>query len=260
MLLPAKRGPKEGGAAAGRNGENRGVEDGWQALYRSEWMSLYALQVVPAIFLLGALVAGPGRSARNPRARFVHIWALVFALETWLDPFVTGPIVANAPASVATGASLLFVLLGDFRVLLLALFLGVPAAGLVRSAWRAAALTAAVPVAALLLQSSLEALLGALSPQVLWLCHESLFVALALWLRARLRSSDRYVAEVLAYAALYYALWASADVLILLGVEAGWLLRILPNQLYYAFFVPFAYLRFDWQGAAEPAQRSPAER
>ena len=53
---------------------------------------------------------------------------------------------------------------------------------------------------------------------------------------------------------------ARAGMLILLGVEAGWLLRILPNQLYYAFFVPFAYLRFDWQGAAEPAQRSPAER
>ena len=236
------------------------MSDGWQALYRSDWMSLYALQGVPAIFLLWALVAGPGRSARNPRARFVHIWALIFAVETLLDPFATGPLVKNAPAAVATGVSLLFVLLGDFRVLLLALYLGEPGGGLARSAWRAAAFTAAVPVTAFLLQRSFEALLGPLSPQVLWLCHELLFVALALWLRGRFRSSDRYVAEVLAYVALYYALWASADVLILLGVEAGWLLRILPNQLYYAFFVPFAYLRFDWQGAAEPAQRSPAER
>jgi len=236
------------------------VSDGWQVLYRSDWMSLYALQGVPAIFLLWALVAGAGRSARSPRARFVHIWALIFAVETLLDPFATGPLVTNAPAPVATGVSLLFVLLGDFRVLLLALYLGEPAGGLARSAWRAAAFTAAVPVIAFLLQRSFEALLGPLSPQVLWLCHESLFVALALWLRARFRSSDRYVAEVLAYVAIYYALWASADVLILLGVEAGWLLRILPNQLYYAFFVPFAYLRFDWQAAEEPAQRSAAER
>ena len=31
--------------------------------------------------------------------------------------------------------------------------------------------------------------------------------------------------------------------LILAGVDFGWGLRVLPNQLYYAFFVPFAYLR-----------------
>jgi DNA polymerase-3 subunit chi len=36
---------------------------------------------------------------------------------------------------------------------------------------------------------------------------------------------------------------ASADVLILMGVDAGWGLRVIPNQLYYAFFVPFAVWR-----------------
>ena len=48
--------------------------------------------------------------------------------------------------------------------------------------------------------------------------------------------------RVLGYVAVYYALWASADVLILYGgLDVGWLLRVVPNQLYYAFFVPFAW-------------------
>jgi hypothetical protein len=42
--------------------------------------------------------------------------------------------------------------------------------------------------------------------------------------------------------AVYYALWATADLLIRYGgIDAGWLLRALPNQLYYAFWIPFAY-------------------
>ena len=46
---------------------------------------------------------------------------------------------------------------------------------------------------------------------------------------------------VLAYAVAYYALWAAADLSILAGRDAGWALRMLPNQLYYALFVPFAF-------------------
>ena len=38
-------------------------------------------------------------------------------------------------------------------------------------------------------------------------------------------------------------LWATADVLILAGVDLGWALRLLPNQLYYAFTVPFFWWR-----------------
>jgi hypothetical protein len=53
-----------------------------------------------------------------------------------------------------------------------------------------------------------------------------------------------YLRTVLAYVAIYYALWATADVIILAGFDLGWALRMLPNQLYYAFFVPFAYGMF----------------
>jgi hypothetical protein len=37
-------------------------------------------------------------------------------------------------------------------------------------------------------------------------------------------------------------LWASADVIILAGVDAGFGLRLAPNIMYYVGFVPFAWL------------------
>jgi hypothetical protein len=37
----------------------------------------------------------------------------------------------------------------------------------------------------------------------------------------------------------YYALWAGADAIILTsGADTGFLLRVLPNALYYGGFVP----------------------
>jgi len=69
-----------------------------------------------------------------------------------------------------------------------------------------------------------------------------LFVALALVVSRRL--SGRFERAVLAYAGVYYALWAVSDVLILAGVDAAWLLRCVPNQLYYGFTVPFVWWRF----------------
>ena len=49
---------------------------------------------------------------------------------------------------------------------------------------------------------------------------------------------------MLAYVAVYYALWGIADALILAGFDAGWGLRVLPNQLYYSFWVPVAWTWF----------------
>jgi hypothetical protein len=47
---------------------------------------------------------------------------------------------------------------------------------------------------------------------------------------------------VCAYVTLYYGLWALSDTLwITTSLDAAWLLRMVPNQLYYAFFVPFVW-------------------
>ena len=45
--------------------------------------------------------------------------------------------------------------------------------------------------------------------------------------------------RLLVYVAVYYGLWAASDELILYGgLDAGWGLRVLPNQLYYSFWIP----------------------
>jgi hypothetical protein len=54
-----------------------------------------------------------------------------------------------------------------------------------------------------------------------------------------------FVAALFGYAAAYYVLWLAADVLtVVAGLDVGWALRMVPNQLYYAFWVPFAHFRF----------------
>jgi hypothetical protein len=227
----------------------------WQVFYQSDLQGVWALLPVPALFLLQRLVAGRGPDARvDACGAFVERWARVFAVVTLLDPLATGPAVRAlglAGAPLGTAVMLCFVLLGDFRVFLLGLFLARPGAGLPGTLRRAALLTAAVPLFAF----AADAAIGLLRPdrpgQVLWLVYELAFAALAAgFLRRTLpsRVSDPHVRRVLrrvaSYVALYYGLWAAADVLILGGLDAGWGLRILPNQLYYAFFVPFVHRAF----------------
>ena len=145
----------------------------------------------------------------------------------------------RSPTSVATALSLLFVLLGDFRVLLLTFFCCGELAGR-QAASRAALFTLPVPLLAYLANMAFDSLVGPVSGQVLWLSHELLFVTLCLWLLTRY-GGDPFVRRALLFVLTYYGLWASSDGLILLGVDEGWLLRALPNQLYYAFWTPFVW-------------------
>lgn len=211
----------------------------WGSWYAGDAQGVYALLVVPALFLVYLLLAGRRGAGRGVR-RFVFLYCFTFTLLTLLDPLSTGLLVRGAPQLVGTGVSLLFVLLGDFRVLLLVFCCCGEFSGQ-QSAARAAILTLPVPLLAFLANRGLDAAVGPVSGQVLWLCHELLFTALALWLLSRY-GGDAFVRRVLLYVVAYYALWAGSDVLILLGVDLGWLLRALPNQLYYAFFTPFVWL------------------
>lgn len=248
----------------------------WKSLYESDLQAVHALWVVPALFLAWLLVTPTGRAsarAADADTRFLRTFSILFALETILDPFATGPVVRalgwqDAPAG--TAVLLLFVLLGDFRVLLLLQRLARPARPTGASAARAAAWTLVVPLCALAVNSALHRALPGLPAQTIWLVYEIGFLALALWLQrsgleAWVAPPDdarrRALGGIAAYAALYYALWALADVLILVfGLDAGWLLRVVPNQLYYAFFLPFAWfqlagLRSDPRSSSTHASR-----
>ena len=111
--------------------------------------------------------------------------------------------------------------------------------------------------------------LSALDPnlhgQWQWVIYEVSFMLLALGIRAgrmpglaSIRAGTAqspYLRGVCGYVAIYYALWASSDLLILLGgLDFGWATRAIANQLYYAFFVPFVWLRFRASLSAQAAR------
>lgn len=224
--------------------------------YKSDLQSTYLLWPVPLLLLAWLLLTG-GRKATTADARFVRAYTLFFAVETVLDSFTTGPLsslLGIAGTGAGTVVLIFFVLLGDFRVLLLLQRLARPALARERLLAESAAWTLVGPLGALSLEQVLAVLVGPLGENVIWLLYELSFLVLALWLRqvgvprwvgpgrpARLA----YLQSVATYAAVYYALWASADVLIqVLGLDVGWALRVVPNQLYYAFYLPFVYFRF----------------
>lgn len=239
------------------------IDGTWEAIYASEWQAVWALWAAPIAFLLFRARRGPPTTGVVPEATaFVDRYCVAFAVATLVDPFCTTLVVrwlgwSGGPNATAVG--LFFVLLGDFRVFLLVF--GLPGPGSEPSDWRPALLralllTAAVPVAAYAIYASAQQPGSPLAARWLWLTHESLFVALALGLRGLWlpHTPERahearvgFLRGVLAYAAFYYALWAVADIVILAGWDAGFGLRIVPNQLYYAFWIPFVWWRFTRQ-------------
>jgi hypothetical protein len=224
----------------------------WHDFYDSAWQGLWALWAAPFAFLVWrALAATPASAGAVPAAKhFVVTWSWIFVFQTMLDPVATGPI-AKAIGTPAAGTSLglSFVLLGDFRIWWLVFGVERRAGALAR----AFVPTAGIPVVAWLVTAAL----APLPDQVLYLVHETLFVAVAFWMSRRV--AGRFERDVLAYAGVYYGLWAAADVLILAGVDSGWLLRCVPNQLYYGATVPFVWWRFfapSYAAASAPTQAS----
>lgn len=241
-----------------------------RAFYDSDLQGLWALLLVPALWLLLRGVRGRPAAAGvdPPAARFVDAFALVFALETLLDPLATGPLARGLAAPAPTLISLLFVLLGDFRVFLLIAFLAGGRRALGPALREAAWLTPIVPLFAFLVSHAMAAAGRPLPGQALWLLHESAFLVMLLWLRSRVARREprpeapraAYLRALLGYVAVYYGLWAACDALILLGLEWPWALRALPNQLYYGWFVPFVHARFFASSYAATSTSTQASR
>jgi hypothetical protein len=227
---------------------------GPRAFYESELQGFWALLALPALWLALRLWRGrpAGGGVAPPAARFVDAFAVVFALETLLDPIATGPVARALPAPGPTLLSLLFVLLGDFRVFLLVAFLAGGRFALGPALREAALFTPVVPLFAFAASRLAALVSGALPGQALWLLHESAFLVMVFWLRRVIARREKggdplraaYLRAITVYVAVYYALWATCDALILAGFEWPWALRALPNQLYYALFVPFVHARF----------------
>ena len=230
----------------------------WHNAYYSELQSLYALLVVPLAFLAYRLAApSDDHRAEVPNAaRFVSGLTIFFAIETMIDPISTGPILKLdlfREHFAATLIPFLFVLLGDLRVLLLAIGVARPERTLKQNLQWAFGMSLIVPIVA----GASFALAGWLWPnihgQILWMLYEFGFLSLCVflarvWIPRSLANDPNQAAflrSVFGYSAAYYLLWLLADVLIVVAeMDIGWAIRIVPNQLYYAFWVPFVYWRF----------------
>lgn len=230
----------------------------WAEFYRSDVQSVYALWLVPFAFLVYWLLSRPsGARSVEPRAtRFLNVYAPLFAIETIVDPFATGPLLRwlDIEGPLATYCMLPFVLVGDFRVYLLIFFFLAPERGVWQAILRAGAWTVVVPLLALGGNFLLEDYFHRLPSQTIWIVYELSFVVVASWLRFRLFPASsaprrfelhQYLRALVHYVIVYYALWAAADLLIVVGgMDAGWALRVIPNQLYYSLWIPYAYGSF----------------
>jgi len=227
----------------------------WQDLYGSDAQTVWLPLAAPLAYLIWRAAYGPPRrgGVLPAAARFIDWYAYIFAVETLIDPLATGPILRalDLQGGAATAVMVVFVLLGDLRVYLLLFALLAIAAG---RRWqnavpRAVGWTLLVPLIAYPSNAALEAVRASWDASSIWLIYEAAFCAIALMLRAQAGNVAAplrdFLRAVLGYAALYYGLWAAADVLIQVAhVDVGWLLRIVPNQLYYGLWIPFVVWRF----------------
>ena len=193
----------------------------------------------PWLLWLAALLAAAVLAARrglDPRLRgYLACLVGLSLLDAWLSSnHVYG--IGVLPGPFASFVSLFFVLAGDFRYLLLAVA-ATPWGGLrieARNLAVAAALTAIVPLFSQAIFSLLPDSLGA--PRVLFLVYELAFIGLtgSLMRWNRNLRETAWLRLVSRFVLLYYALWAGADAIILAtGSDLGFLLRVVPNALYY---------------------------
>ncbi|MCH2172217.1 hypothetical protein MK489_15635 [Myxococcota bacterium] len=224
----------------------------WHSFYQGELQGLYAKLVIPLAFLVFWVWTRSRHKTELADDRFIATYCLIFAFETILDPIATGPLgkFAGLGENASTAVMLLFVLLGDLRVFWLVTYLTDPDRDLMASLRRAALWMWIVPIASWPLYQALLAWRPELPAQTLWILYEAAFVAVALVLRQRFVPSHldpdshgrHFLRTALAYVAVYYSLWLTADLLIIVGgLDMGWALRVVPNQLYYAIWVPFVY-------------------
>jgi hypothetical protein len=201
----------------------------FEAFYASTWQQPISLWLAAGV---GAAIALTRRDLHASLRRYALALTALSLLDAWLTAnHVVG--LGALPGRLAGIAPLFFVLAGDFRYWLV-VTAGTDDGALVarpRAILEALGLTLVVPV---LTQ------LARIDGRALFLLYEVAFLllaaAVAQWhpaVRARpwLRSLTRF-------AMLYYALWATADAILLgTGSDLGYALRVIPNWLYYGGFI-----------------------
>jgi hypothetical protein len=167
--------------------------------------------------------------------RYCGVLGVLSLLDAWLSSsHIYG--IGSLSGTLASVVPLFFVLAGDFRFLLLAVS-ATPGGRITfsgRSGAQALGLTVIVPISTQLVLRLLPDSLD--TPRVMFFLYEVSFVVLTLCL---LRfhagvAENPWTARVSRFVIVYYSLWATADLIILIaGADLGYLLRVVPNALYY---------------------------
>ncbi len=220
----------------------------FEAFYASGWQHPVALWIAAAVGLAVALA--------RPR---VHLSVQAFAcglaglamVDAWLTTSVVPGVGALSPRT-ATIIAVFFVLAGDFRYF--ALREWVRADGTIRPSLRGARIAIAFTLLIPIFSQVVVYVLSAQEPRVLFFVHEFSFVVFVVVRRifeslSTTRPCD-WGRRLDWIVLTWYGAWATADLLILsTGSDIGFLLRVLPNLLYYGAFPPFLV----WSSHGEPA-------
>lgn len=209
----------------------------FKALYDSPWHH------PGAAWIAGALVVA-AIAARRPKLAAL---LLLLEIEILADALFTGALSPIPPAATAsTVLAIAFVILGDLRFFYVLERQRGPGRGRGRALAEALGWSLLVPV--------LSAIPRALWPSAfadsrwVFLVYELMFFGVALLALALTRRRHApgpiraWLTRLCAFELVQYGLWATADGIILSsapGGDAGFGLRLVPNLMYYAGFVPF---------------------
>jgi hypothetical protein len=223
----------------------------FERLYASGWHNPGLFWLVGAGFFVWLLRARP----------FLRSFLLLFTLEILADAWQSGTLASPlvAAAGLATPVAIAFVILGDHRYFLL-----VERYASIEGEPSKAALAGLGPCAHLAGRARIRAgRAHRVRPSCTrWPCRSTSPTRAAPSCSTRrcsscspshcasaccrgaspMRASPFAAGSygVTSFVAVQYALWATADVVILAtGGDGGFLLRIVPNVLYYAAFLPF---------------------
>jgi hypothetical protein len=209
-----------------------------KALYDNPWHHPFVAYAV-GLWLLFAIAR---------RLPFLYGYLCVFLVCILADATCTGswsPVPLNTPAY--TAFSVIFIILGDLRYFVLGERVSRLDEPLARTLLFSVPISFLIPVTTEIMRQTLPFMQN---DRVLYLVYEGAMVFLVLGLarfrfgpRARDPELARYLREVSLLFALGYFGWAACDVLILLDVELGHVLRIVPNVTYYGAFLGLVFVR-----------------
>jgi len=218
----------------------------FKEFYDAPWQFPWAVSLIPGLFLIYLQVKCMSISSSSKSGAidlFVRRWCLCFSLTSILDATLTSSLVSPfLTPSLSLGVCIFFVLLGDFKIYFLIWRLRSDRQSSIESAAAAFAISIGV-----LCVDSIFVKIG--TPiATIWLLHELFSVATISLVGAIVvpqkeedessNSRSMIRRNVLIMFTSYYVLWATSDILVANGFDAGWALRIVPNFLYYSFTIP----------------------